>query len=133
MSGTVAKSVKDGIIKSKAEEKQINSESTSIQPIIDTAKVYQEAKDGVRHSGVYRDASKKTEQRLLKSIKSHEEQVRIHTEKVKEPEKYDAEWNSKTQREKDGLLRKWRKDIQRNAEQAAIEKETFRERFGEDK
>ncbi len=132
-SRAVAKSGKNGIIKSKAEEKQINSESTSIQPTIDTTKVYQEAKDGVRHSGVYRDASKKTEQRLLKSIKSHEEQVRIHTEKVREPEKYDAEWNSKTQREKDGLLRKWRKDIQRNAEQAAIEKETFRERFGENK
>lgn len=107
-----------------------NANKTSVVNV-DSTKAYQAAKDGVRHGGIYRDALNKSKTRLQKSIKSHEEQVAIHADKIANPEKYDKDWNSKTQQEKDGLLKKWRKDMQRNAEQAAIEKEVFRERFGE--
>lgn len=99
---------------------------------VDSAKAYQAAKNGVRHGGVYRDALNKSEARLQKSINSHEAQVDIHADKLANPEKYDKNWNSKTQQEKDGLLKKWQKDMQRNAEQLTIEKEVFKERFGEE-
>lgn len=98
---------------------------------IDSERVFKAAKDGTRHAGVYRDAVNKSKPRLLKSIKSHEEQVRLHADKIAHPEKYDENWLSKSEQEREGLLRKWRKDMQRNAEQAAIEKETLKERFGE--
>lgn len=98
---------------------------------VDSAAVAQAAKDGTRHGGVYRDSLLKSKARLQKSINSHEEQVLIHADKIANPEKYDKNWGTKSQQEKDGLLKKWRKDMQRNAEQAAIEKEVFRERFGD--
>ncbi len=120
---------KNAIIESWAEPKK---ESAVTAPVVDLAKVYQDAKDGTRHAGVYRDAANKSKPRLIKSIRSHEEQVKLHADKIAHPEKYDANWASKTDKEKEGLLRKWRKDVQRNAEQAAVEKETYKERFGEE-
>lgn len=137
---TLEKLPKNGIItvSSSVLAKDANSSprADNTQPAptvaVDPATVYQEAKDNSRHGGVYRDAMKKSEARLLKSIKSHEEQVALHADKISNPEKYDKGWGSKSQQEKDGLLKKWRKDMQRNAEQAAIEREVYKERFGED-
>ena len=50
--------------------------------------------------------------------------------KVADPVSYDSGWAQKDQRAKEGLLNKWRKDLQRNAEQASIEMEVWKERFG---
>ena len=130
---TLENTGKNDIIKVKNKTPTSTNKPPAVPAVnVDSSKVYQAAKDGVRHSGVYRDALNKSKQRLQKSIKSHEEQVVLHADKIANPEKYDKNWNSKTQQEKDGLLKKWRKDMQRNAEQAAIEKEVFKERFGED-
>lgn len=93
---------------------------------------FQKAKDGERHAGVYKDATKKTEAELVKSIASHNNQVNIHIDKIEHPEKYVDDWQSKPQQQKDGLMRKWKKDAQRNAEQAAVEAEVFKERFGKE-
>lgn len=110
------------------------AESANKAPVVtvDSTVVFEAAKAGIRHSGVYRDAVNKSKTRLQKSINSHEEQVSIHADKIANPEKYDKGWDGKTQQEKDGLMKKWKKDMQRNAEQAAIEKEVFKERFGDD-
>ncbi len=89
------------------------------------------AKAGNRHAGVYKDALIKTQNHLLKSIRSHEKQVEIHMDKIAHPEKYVPDWGSKTFQERSGLLRKWNKDAQRNSEQAEIEKGTYKERFGD--
>ena len=43
-------------------------------PKIDSDEVFKKAKEGKMHGGTYRDALKKSEARLKKSIKSHEEQ-----------------------------------------------------------
>lgn len=99
-------------------------------PKIDSAEVFKKAKQGIKHSGIYKDAIKKTEARLKKSIKSHEQQIEIHIEKLKNPEKFDAEWDKKTEQQRKGLLKKWLKDIQRNSEQAEIERRVWDERFG---
>lgn len=97
---------------------------------IDTEKVYSAAKSGERNRGVYTDATKKRQKNLEKSIASHTAQVEEHARKVKNPDKYDTGWSEKDDRQKQGLLKKWGKDLQRNAEQAEIEIEVWKERFG---
>lgn len=97
---------------------------------IDTEKVYSAAKSGERNRGVYTDAIKKRHKNLEKSIASHTAQVEEHARKVKNPDKYDTGWSEKDDRQKQGLLKKWGKDLQRNAEQAEIEIEVWKERFG---
>ena len=127
---TAAKFIRTSRTRKTAKTKKTSTETP--KPVIDSSKVFQQAKDGERHGGVYRDALKKTKSRLLKSIRSHNKEVALHQDKLLHPEKYDAGWNSKTQNEKDGLLKKWRKDMQRNAEQAEVERQTYLERFGEE-
>lgn len=68
--------------------------------------------------------------KLEKSIASHTAQVEEHQDKIKNPAKYDKGWDLKDSRQKEGLLRKWEKDLRRNAEQAEIEIEVWKERFG---
>lgn len=126
----VEKSAESSIIKPKEEAQKPSSPPRAETVTVDSKAVYEAAKAGTRHAGVYRDAANKSKPRLLKSIKSHEDQVLLHADKIAHPEKYDTGWSSKSEQEKEGLLRKWRKDMQRNAEQAAIEKETLKERFG---
>lgn len=103
----------------------------NITPQINSNEVLEQAKSGERHKGVYKDAQKKSKSRLEKSIKSHEGQVQEHIDKLNNPERYDADWNNKTERQKQGLLKKWQKDLKRNAEQAEIERRVLDERFGE--
>jgi hypothetical protein len=100
----------------------------SIKSQINSDEVLRQAKDGTRHKGTYRDALKKSENRLKKSINSHEKQAAEHIDKLNNPEKYDADWNNKTEQQQKGLLKKWAKDAKRNAEQAEIERRALDER-----
>lgn len=97
---------------------------------VDAQSVYSAAKSGGRNKGVYADAVKKRQKNLEKSIASHTAQVEEHAKKIQNPEKYDAGWGEKDDRQKQGLLKKWGKDLRRNAEQAEIEIEVWKERFG---
>ena len=54
---------------------------------------------------------------------------RRHAEKIKHPELYDSGWSEKTEKAKNGLIKKWKKDMKRNAEQAYIEAVVYAERF----
>ena len=101
----------------------------TIQPQIDSNETFRQAKEGIRHKGIYSEAMRKSKSRLEKSMKSHEKQAKEHQEKINNPEKYDADWNNKTEQQQRGLLRKWHKDMQRNAEQAEIERRALDERF----
>ena len=96
---------------------------------IDVDEVVQKAQQGIAHGGIYTDALRKRKAHLIKSIKSHEEQVRIHIDKLENPESYDAGWKIKTDIQKNWLIEKWKKDAKRNAEQAMIERSVFYERF----
>ena len=104
----------------------------NIVPQINSNEVLEQAKNGGKHKGIYKEAQKKNKNRLQKSITSHEKQVQEHLDKLNNPEKYDAEWSNKTEQQKQGLLKKWRKDLTRNAEQAEIERRVLDERFSEE-
>ena len=86
----VEKSAESSIIKPKEEAQKPSIPPSSETVTVDSEAVYKAAKAGTRHAGVYRDAANKSKPRLLKSIKSHEEQVRLHADKIAHPEKYDA-------------------------------------------
>jgi len=55
--------------------------------------------------------AKQNNEQLRKSIKSWENVVDEHTDKLKYPELYDKTWNIKDERWKAGLLRHWEKEI----------------------
>lgn len=96
---------------------------------LDRENVLAAAKNGKRHSGVYRDAVNKTKRQLQDSIVSRVSQVERHADKIAHPDLYVADWNLKDPRYQAGLLKKWEKDMKRNAEQAEIELAVWKERF----
>ena len=100
---------------------------------LDSESAFIEARDGGKHKGVYSDAVRKRQGMLEKSIRSRIIQVEEHADKIRHPERYDIGWAEKTERQRAGLLKKWEKDLRRNAEQAGIEIEVWKERFGNDK
>lgn len=82
------------------------------------------------HGGVYYDAVRKSKKQLQKSIISRTAQVERHMDKIQNPESYVPDWNEKSKPYRDGTIRKWEKDMRRNAEQAEIELAILKERFG---
>lgn len=91
--------------------------------------VFAAAKNGKRHSGVYTDAMGKTRQQLQRSIINRVSQVERHADKIRHPELYVSDWATRDSRYQAGLIRKWEKDMRRNAEQAEIELAVFEGRF----
>lgn len=98
---------------------------------IDKEATYIAAKEGKRHKGTYMDAMNKPKKRLEKSINSHVRQLELHNIKIENPSSYDIQWEKRPERERDGLIKKWRKEMHRNAEQAEIEIKVWEERFDE--
>ena len=92
------------------------------------SKIFEEAKNGGRHAGTYRQAMEKTDTQLDKSIRSHEKQVAEHQEKINNPEKYAPKWSKMEKKAQEGLLKRWAKDIVKNQEAAEIENKVREER-----
>lgn len=88
---------------------------------VDSKAVFDASKSGERHKGVYADAMRNKQRTLEKSISSYTAKVMEHADKIAHPEKYDVGWGEKDERQRQGLLKKWEKAPQRNAEQAGIE------------
>ena len=99
---------------------------------VDRAAVLDAAKKGQihGHGGVYYDAVRKNKKQLQKSIVSHTSQVERHMDKIQNPEAYVPDWNERSEAYRQGLIRKWQKDMRRNAEQAEIELSVFEEMYG---
>ena len=96
---------------------------------VDGEKALAAAKANKRHAGVYLDAVGKTKKQLQSSIISRVSQVERHAEKIAHPELYARDWPTMNPSHKAGLLKKWEKDMIRNAEQAEIELAVWKERF----
>lgn len=77
--------------------------------------LFDEAKAGIRHKGAYRDAMELPLPQVKKGIRSLDKQIQLHLEKISNPER--AIGSEKlNQVEKDRLIRKWEKDIERQRE-----------------
>lgn len=55
--------------------------------------------------------ARQTDRQLIKSINSWKANIDLHKEKIANPAKYDAGWTSKTEEQKAGLIKHWRKEI----------------------
>jgi len=91
-------------------------------------KIFEEAKNGGRHAGTYNDAIRKTKAQLKKSIRSNKNNMAKHKNKINNPQKYDSDWKNKDDRQKQGLIKKWEKEIKIFREQTEIEKRILKER-----
>ena len=57
---------------------------------------------------------------IKKGIRSLSQNVELHQKKIAHPERYDADWNNKTENQKKGLLEHWQQEI--DSFQASIER-----------
>ena len=56
--------------------------------------------------------AKQSSKQLQKSITSWQQNIEEHKDKIEHPDQYDADWNSKSDTLKEGLLKHWQKEIQ---------------------
>ena len=98
---------------------------------IDRDAVFRTAASGGKHYGVYRNATVKYKKLSLeKSIHSRTKQVLMHMEKILNPQRIIAEWDSLSQKERNDNIKKWKEDLIRNAEQAEIEIKAWEDLYG---
>ena len=93
--------------------------------------IFEEAKNGGRHSGTYKQGIKKTDAQLRKSIKSYELKIKEHLDKIKNPAFHDANWDIIETIEKKGKLKHWKKELRNFTEEAEILKKIERGRNSE--
>ena len=65
------------------------------------------------------DLEKQSITSLQKGIKNHQKNIDLHIDKIKNPQNYCNDWDSKDIREQNGLIRHWNKEI-RNSNDAII-------------
>lgn len=96
-----------------------------------TKGAYEIAKEGGRHSGLLKEYAGRTVREIEKAVSGYEKQVAIHKEKLANPAKFAKDWNKLDPRKKEGLLRHWQEDINRNQELADIMRGLLREVGGQ--
>lgn len=53
-----------------------------------------------------------TPNQIRKGIRSLNKEIKLHLEKIDNPEKSCVDWNSRNERAKKGLIRHWKKEIE---------------------
>jgi hypothetical protein len=57
---------------------------------------------------------------IRRALRSYDRQVALHQQKIRRPEQYVEDWESKHPRMQRGLLRHWQEDMVRNQELAEV-------------
>ena len=52
-----------------------------------------------------------SDSQLAKSLRKHREALELHLKKIANPKKYAADWNERDERQKQGLIRWWEKEV----------------------
>ena len=79
---------------------------------------YEIAKAGGRHAGLLHTYQAKSTAEIQRALRSYERQVTLHRQKVQSPEQFIQEWDQKSPRVQQALLRHWQEDAARNQELA---------------
>ena len=122
-----------------AAEQQTTTQENTENPLTNTensgivqeqsGNTYEIAKGGGKHYGKYQNFKDKCNiKQLEKSIRSFTKRIIEHQDKLRHPEKYCKDWENMDDREKEGLLRKWKKDLRRNEEELEIAKGVLEEK-----
>jgi hypothetical protein len=91
---------------------------------------YEVAVEGGKHAGTIENYAGRTAAQIAKAVRSYEGQVAEHAAKLKNPARYVRDWSKLSSEAQRGLLKKWTKDMYRNAELAAVLRGML-ERFGQ--
>ena len=75
-----------------------------------------------------KDLEKQSSTSLKRGIRSLNKEVELHKEKLKNPQNYDEDWKNRSEKEKAGLLRHWRKEISNQEESINNRIEELRKR-----
>lgn len=96
------------------------------------SKDYEIAKSGGRHSGWLKNYEGKKTFEIESGIKTLEQRVAEHEQKLSDPAKYDTakNWYQKTPEQQKGLLNTWKNQIARQKEQINILKGIIKNRGG---
>ena len=87
------------------------------------SQAYDEAKKpGGKHHGFFRLLSALGPRQRRKAVKSYQEQVTLHLDKISSPEKYVEGWEDLRESHRATLIRSWRKEVEDRLEQIAIVK-----------
>ena len=68
---------------------------------------YEIAKAGGRQAGLLRTYQAKSTAEIQRALRSYERQVALHRQKVHSPEQFIQEWDQKSPRVQQALLRHW--------------------------
>ena len=87
----------------------------------DGQKHFDVAKSGGKHGGFYNQYIDKPADQIEKGIKSLDEQIQLHKDKIANPRKHIPDWDTLDPRQQEALLtKKWPGDIARQKEQMGI-------------
>ncbi len=71
------------------------------------------ARNGGKYAGEYESMLNQTSKELSKTAKSHGKNIRLHENKIKNPRKYDPNWDSYDAKKQGNNLHHWRQDAER--------------------
>ena len=86
---------------------------------------------GGRHSGFLKNHANASAPELSKGIRSLNRQIKFHRQKLNDPSKYAKDWASRTDKQKEGLMKKWKTDIARQKSQRDILKDLKTQQSGQ--
>jgi hypothetical protein len=66
---------------------------------------------GERHYNEYMNMMRMNDKQLNRSIKSYENKMNLHKNKINNPEQYVNGWQHKDERYKQGLVKRWEREI----------------------
>lgn len=72
--------------------------------------------------------ARQTDNELLKGIRSEQKQITLHIDKIKNPEKYVPGYKSESKQYREGLIRKWKKDLANHERQVELRKKELKRR-----
>ena len=82
--------------------------------------IYEEAKNGGRHFGMYKKVIKAPDREIRKSIASFQKRITEHLGYIENPESKIADFASKSEDYRKGVVQKWRWDIERHKAQSQV-------------
>lgn len=95
---------------------------------IEYQKLRESAKIKEKGEGARKNYEKQNDHSLLKGLRSETKKLRLHEDKIANPEKYVKNFYSLDERYQKGLIEKWRKDVINHEKQIEIRKEILKER-----
>jgi hypothetical protein len=84
---------------------------------------------GEKHQRWKQQYETKNSEEIKRGIRSFDKQINLHEDKINNPEKYVSDFSSRNEHYRQGLLKKWHKEIETYKEQKAILEKIMEQRL----